>query len=158
LVFLNTLKKNRTMRKKLIIIILLLSVAAYAQNERHEKIEALKTAYITNELDLTVTEAEKFWPIYNAFDNRLREIRKTEGREIFGKLKDGVENLSDEEANILIDKGFLFESETLKLHKELTQSLRKVIPPKKIIKLRKTEEDFKRHLLDRYREHRKGRK
>jgi hypothetical protein len=77
-------------------------------------------------------------------------LRKTERRDIYKKLREGVENLSNEEANTLIDKGLEVEEKMLKLHRELSQNLRKAIPPQKIIKLRKAEEDFKRELLERY--------
>jgi hypothetical protein len=30
---------------------------------------------LTTELDLTTSEAEKFWPIYNTFDDKQFEIR-----------------------------------------------------------------------------------
>ncbi len=33
-----------------------------------ERVEALRTAFLTNRLALTPEEAAVFWPVYNAFD------------------------------------------------------------------------------------------
>ena len=38
------------------------------------KIEALKIAYLTNKLNLSPEEAQRFWPVYNKY---MEEIRKT---------------------------------------------------------------------------------
>lgn len=40
-----------------------------------EKIKALKIAFITQRLQLTPEEAQKFWPIYDQYDNELRNIQ-----------------------------------------------------------------------------------
>ncbi|GHC52975.1 hypothetical protein [Ulvibacter litoralis] len=144
--------------KNIFLAFFLLSMGLHAQSGKHEKIKALKTAYITSELELSTAEAEKFWPVYNDFDNKLHDIRKAERREIFEKFKAGIDNLTDEEANALIDKAYQLEATSLQLREDLTKNLRKIISPKKIIKLRKVEEDFKKKLLDRYRNHKKSNK
>ena len=132
-------------------ILFLLAATVQAQDGKHEKIKAWKTAYITEKLSLTSSEAEKFWPIYNNFDEKFHELRKKERTEIFHKLRNGLENLSDAEANELIDKNLSIETSELELRKQLTNELRKVLSPKKIITLKKAENDFKRDRLDRYR-------
>ena len=51
---------------------------ATAQNDnkesRTEKVQALKIAFITQKLELTSTEAQKFWPIYNRYETDLRQV------------------------------------------------------------------------------------
>lgn len=39
------------------------------------KIEALKIAFITKKLDLSIEEAQKFWPVYNKYSAELRQVR-----------------------------------------------------------------------------------
>jgi len=136
--------------KKIIIILFFASTGLIAQPDRFEKIRTLKTAYITQELSLTPSEAEKFWPVYNEYDSKRTKLRLLEGREVASKLRDVTEDLTDEEANILIDRWLQIESESLLLQQELISNLRKVLPPNKIIQLRKAENDFKRRLLKRY--------
>ncbi|CAM3492561.1 hypothetical protein [Aequorivita lipolytica] len=144
--------------KKLAILFFLLAATLQAQDKKHEKIRALKAAYITEKLALTSAEAEKFWPIYNRYQEKFHALRKKERNEIFQKLRDGLDNLTDAEANELIDKNLSIESGELELRKQMTAELRNVISPKKIIILKKTENDFKRELLGRYRHNQEKRK
>lgn len=45
------------------------------KGEQGGKIEALKIAFITKKLDLTIEEAQKFWPVYNKYSAELRQVR-----------------------------------------------------------------------------------
>ncbi|HEY8396824.1 MAG TPA: hypothetical protein VIK80_02720 [Flavihumibacter sp.] len=48
-----------------------------------ERLEALKIAYLTKELNLTAEEAQKFWPVYNQYIAEMRKLRQdTRGDEI----------------------------------------------------------------------------
>jgi hypothetical protein len=53
---------------------------AYAQEEdpdpvkREQKIQALYVAYITQQLNLSAEEAEKFWPLHKQFDSELKAV------------------------------------------------------------------------------------
>lgn len=138
------------MKKILVIIALIFSVTVFAQRPGKEKIKAFKTAFITEKLDLSQTEAQKFWPIYNEFEKKLESLRQRERTEINEKIKNkGLENLSDAEANKLINTSIVLKEEELAYHKELINNLKGVLPPQKIIKLKRTEEQFKRMLLER---------
>ncbi len=137
--------------KNLIFIVLISFSTVYAQEERHEKIKSLKTAYITERLELSPSEAQGFWPVYNEYDRKLHDLRDQKRSDVYRQLRNCWEDLTDSEANILIDKYLLIESNELSLQKEKTIALRKVISPKKIISLKIAEEDFKRELLDKYR-------
>lgn len=152
--------------KKIVLIVFLISTGLFAQRQNgyngqrpnHEKIKALKTAHITEQLDLTPAEAEKFWPVYNEFNNKLMSLREKERSEVMGKLRNGgIDALTDEEANSVIDRMLVMKTNELKYRKELVANLREVLPPKKIIKLQRAEESFKRMLLERLKE-RRGKK
>ena len=136
--------------KNIVILILFLGFGMTAQNDRHEKIKALKTAFITEQLNLTPSEAQKFWPIYNEHEEKMGALRQIERKEVFKRIKDGLDEISDTEANQLIEKVLDVKTKELNYDKELVKNLRGVVPPKKIIILKKAEEDFKRKLLDRY--------
>ena len=138
------------MKNLLLLIILASSTAIFAQNSRHEKIRALKVAHITEQLALTTSEAEKFWPIYNASEEKMHDIRKAERKEILGKVKTNFESLTESEANALIEKSLDLKRKELQIYSDLVANLKGIIPSKKIILLRKSEEDFKRKLLERY--------
>ena len=82
-------------------VIALFSFYGFSQDEtpqqsKKEKIEQLKIAYITKELDLTTDEAEKFWPLYNAMNDALKAERKAR-RAKSQELKTNFETLTDEQ-------------------------------------------------------------
>ena len=43
---------------------------------RSEKIQSLKIAFITQKLELTSDEAQKFWPVYNRYETEIRQANK----------------------------------------------------------------------------------
>ena len=47
---------------------------AYAELPQ-ERVKAAKVAYLTRELGLSPQEAERFWPVYNEFENRRDDLR-----------------------------------------------------------------------------------
>lgn len=138
--------------KKIIILLLLCSTVTFAQKK--ERIKAFKIAHITEALDLTTQEAEKFWPIYNVHDDKMHGLRRTERKEIFEVVKRNMEQLTESEAENLIQKSIEFKSQELQLVKDLMTHLKGVIPAKKIIKLHRAEDEFKRMLIKKMRERR----
>ncbi len=64
--------------KKLMIILFLATLGMNAQDRKFEEIKAHKTAFITEEVNLTSTQAEKFWPIYNKHEQEVMALRKTQ--------------------------------------------------------------------------------
>lgn len=138
------------MKNLILVTALAMSTTLFSQSDRHEKIKALKVAHITEQLELSATEAEKFWPIYNASEEKMHAIRRAERKEIIGTVKKNYESLTESEANALIEKSLELKRKELKTYSELVVNLKGVIPSKKIILLRKAEEDFKRKLLERY--------
>jgi len=142
--------------RNILIILLFISTGLVAQNNRNDKIKALKTAFITERLDLSSAEAEKFWPIFNAHEKKIEALRKNERREILIKLNGGMDAMTEAEASSLIDKSIAFREKELGHRKQLIQELRSVISAKKLIRLVKTENDFKRRLLERMKQRKKN--
>jgi Skp family chaperone for outer membrane proteins len=69
------------MKKIVLILTVLLSSFsfAFAQEEdltRQEKIQALYVAYVTQQLQLTPDEAQKFWPLHTQFEADLKNIKR----------------------------------------------------------------------------------
>jgi hypothetical protein len=144
--------------KKIITLILILTTFGfYAQDsemkDKKEQIRVLKAAFFTTELALTAREAEKFWPIYNTFDDLQFEIRHQKMRAFKNRMNNkALDTMSEKEANSLLIQMESADEELFLLRKKLTKSLKEVLPAVKIIKLKKSEEDFNRKLLHQYRE------
>ena len=149
------------MMKKIIapILLLLVTTFSFAQGhkEKQEKIKALKVAYITEQLQLTSDEAQKFWPIYNDYQEKQFDLRHEKMRSILNKLEIGtIEKLSEKEASSLLDQMENIEENLFLLQKKFTKDLQGIVSDKKIMKLKKAEGDFNRHLLKQMREKRKA--
>ncbi len=141
--------------KKIALFILFFASTVHfmaAQNDKHENLKALKTAFITQELNLSPAEAEKFWPIYNAYDEKIHDIKVTKYREGKNKIKQkgGFEALTEKEADEYLTSLIKNEEDELKAKKELFKQLKNVLSSKKIVQLQKAEHDFNRKLLREY--------
>ena len=142
--------------KLLPLLLIFVSLSAFAQNEKFkekkEQIKSLKVGFITDELKLTTTEAEKFWPLFNAYDAKQSELRHEKIRSFLKRLDDGaIDKMSDKEATTFLNQMEDAEDEMHANRKKFVSNLKNVISPVKILKLKKAEEDFNRKLLKQYR-------
>jgi hypothetical protein len=128
------------------------SLNSFSQdNDRRERIKALKVAYLTEQLNLSESEAQKFWPIYNAFEEQEQKLRK----ENYTKRKEtNVESLSEQEAKKLIEDMFFIEKQKFELRENFVKDLQKILPSKKIIKLKIAEDEFNKKMFDEYKKRR----
>lgn len=137
------------MKKLLLILLICASSISFAQEGREGgRIDAMRIAFITERLELTPAEAEKFWPVYNAYRSREKEIRKSKYLTVRGIANS---NLSEKEAVTAlaeIEKG---ETDLHENRRTFISKLKQIIPAVKILKLKKAEDDFNRQLLKRYR-------
>ncbi|BDU27379.1 MULTISPECIES: hypothetical protein [unclassified Flavobacterium] len=139
------------------LLLFLTSFSFFAQNgkidEKREKIKAFKVSFLTTELELTSTEAEKFWPIYNAYDDKQFDLKHLKMKTYLRKLNDdNINNLSDKDAVTLLSQIESTDKELYVLREKYMTSLKKVLSAKKILKLKKSEDDFNRKLLQQYRD------
>lgn len=139
------------------LLLFLISISLFAQNgkidEKREKIKAFKVSFLTTELELTSTEAEKFWPIYNAYDDKQFELRHFKMKTYLKKLNDdNLKNLSEKEAATLLSQIESTDKELYQLREKFMSNVKKVLSAKKILLLKKSEDDFSRKLLQQYRD------
>ncbi len=117
-----------------------MSLAAFSQGGKKEKIEALRVAFITQQLNLTADESQKFWPVYNEYMDKFRAARR--------EFKSTPTTFTtDKEAQDFLDAELLFKQRELSLYKEYYDKFKKILPLKKVAQLRQAEEDFKKELL-----------
>ncbi len=136
-----------------LLMILLTISSLNAQQNRREKLKAYKTAFITQRLDLSSKEAEKFWPIYNVFEKKMYQLKVLNIREGRKQIKEkgGMKALKNEDAEMLISKLIQNEQDILEAKKELFNDLKNVISAKKILKLNGVEHEFNKKLLEEFR-------
>lgn len=121
-------------------------------NEKKEKMQAAKVAYLTDKLSLTAAEAEKFWPVYNEYQDR-RDLLQKEFRKKIKVLKEkGVDLITEEQADEIINSHLTNEQSLLDLKKEYFPKFKKVIGSKKVAKMYVAERDFNKLLIDQLKE------
>lgn len=117
------------MKKYLLILLLIVGnlsgIKVQAQDK--EKIQSLKIAFITQKLQLTPDEAQKFWPIYNQYDQEIRALQ-----------------LNDKNGPVIEN-----EEKLLNIRKKYMTSFEKVIGPQKVNRLFNAERDFREILIRR---------
>ena len=120
-----------------IISFILLTVTSYAQRgplrdrfeDKKDQIKSLKIAFITTELDLTSDEAVKFWPVFNAFEDKQQEIRKQKLRSYLDRTDgNSLDRMSEKDATVLINQIETTEDELYQLKKKFISNLRGVLP------------------------------
>ncbi len=139
-------------RTSVIILLVLFSFGAYAQNrEAMKKIESARIALITDRLGLTPDQAEKFWPVYREYNLEKRAIRK----QLIAERKSvDMENLTEEQGKDLVRKSMELKQRQLNLEKEYSNRMTDVISTKQLYKLKNAEKDFQQMLLKRIQQQR----
>lgn len=143
------------MQRFILIISLLFTLSSVQSQNQRDKIKAFKIAFITERLDLSSEEAQNFWPIYNAHEEKVENFRKNELREVREAMRRG--NLSESDAQNILDKFMAVQDKLHEANKQLVKDLNKVIPPQKIIALKAAEEAFKKVLVEKLKERRERR-
>lgn len=120
------------MKKNILLLLIMLGsfnlVSAQENpNQQGEKVQALKIAFITQKLQLTSTEAEKFWPVYNQYENEIKSLRSN------NQNGDVLEN----------------EEKLLNIRKKYKPSFEKIIGPEKVNQLFSAEKEFRNVLIKR---------
>ncbi|MFA4852351.1 MAG: hypothetical protein WC868_06705 [Bacteroidales bacterium] len=143
------MKKLKNFCMMITAIILLSQTRAMAQREKDfenkkEKIEAQKVAFITTKLNLTTEESKNFWPVYNEYETKKEALRKN-----FKKTYKFIppDSLTETQAKERITAELKMEQSLLDLKEEYTTKFLNVLPASKVLKLIKTEAEFKRILL-----------
>lgn len=123
-----------------------------AFQDRKERIKSLKIAFISQKLALTSEEAEKFWPIYNKYDDKIMVLK-----EVQMKLRIQKRVGTDEEALKKIEEAEEKEAEVMALKKKMRAELIPVISAEKVLKLEQLEQEFHKKLLEKLKERRGNR-
>ena len=115
-----------------------------------EKIKAEKVSFFTSKLDLTPSEAQAFWPVYNEFEKKRFDI-KQQIREFERMPDEEFAKLSESDIEKLTNNYIgSFEKEALLL-KEYNKQFLKILPKKKVLTMYRTEHEFRYYLIREYR-------
>ena len=119
--------------------------------DRWERFRAEKVAFLTNKLDLTPAEAQKFWPVYNALEKERSEVQ-SKRHELDRQVRGATEKLSDSEV-IKLTREYVSNMEKEgTLGPKYNEEFLKILPPQKVLILYKSENEFRMYMFRKYRD------
>lgn len=151
------LKKIMNLRLPIVSLLFVFQLFySFAQNTDNENIRALKVVFITEQLELTAKEAEKFWPIYNYYTGKEFNLRIHETRKLRNQIQNsgGLSAISDQEADNILKKLLDIDAEIAAINIEMYQKLKPILSSKKLIKLQIAEIEFNKKVLEELRKKR----
>jgi len=137
--------------KKLLFLssLLLFGFILNAQPEDFKKVEAFKTKFITDELDLSPEEAQKFWPVYNEYNKKLNELHQ---KRMEGMSRREVHDKWDELDDATLEKIALEELQNQKkiaeLKLEYYDKFKAALGSRKAATFYRIEIEFHRRLME----------
>ena len=152
----NIYTKTHLMKKIIILLSLFICTISFGQDfeRRAERVKALRVAFISNKLDLTSQEAEKFWPIFNKFSDSQTNLHKQK-RQLMLKLRpENTVGMSDSATLKLLNESENIDADLENKKRQFVKDLQGVISPQKILLLKKLDEDFKSTLLKQFKNRR----
>lgn len=134
------------------------SLTAQKTNQSREKIKSLKIAYLTEQLNLTSKEAEVFWPIYNAHDEKINALRFAIRKNLKNLREQFLDpnSVSEKEAKNSIDFKLKTDKKILQEQNEFIGKITKILGYKKTIQLQFAEMEFGRNLMRKYKQRRRN--
>lgn len=121
-------------------------------DDKGERVEAAKVAYITTRLNLTTIQAQQFWPVFNEFEAGKKKIRK---QLRLLKTDNMMVDATEDQLKTDIKKMFSLRQEELDLEKSFAEKFLKTITAKQLSEFYMAEREFTKMLLKRIGEHRK---
>lgn len=117
------------------------------KNNHSERLEAEKVAFITKQLDLSVEEAQAFWPVYNKVEKSQKALSKAE-RAAFKALNQAMKDKKDEnEISNLLDAYVKAAQSNVNMHLKAKKEYEKVLPVEKVAKYYLATERFRRQQI-----------
>jgi Spy/CpxP family protein refolding chaperone len=114
--------------------------------EEIKKIQDAKVAIITNRLNLTPEQSTGFWPMYNEYSQKRKEIHRAQRKIINDKKAEGQ---ADEQVLNNLKEVQELRQKELDLEKDYQNKFLRVITASQVIELYKAERTFNDMLIQR---------
>jgi hypothetical protein len=122
---------------------------------RWEKYRAEKVAFLTSNLELSPAEAQKFWPVYNQLEKERWEAQKFR-REMEEKVQVAQETMSDNKIEQLTREFAATLQKEADLLVDYNEKFLEILPPGKVLRLYKAENEFRMHMIKKFRDRKKN--
>ena len=123
----------------MLVIVVLLTTLTFAGKDKpadnmeilRESVLANKKLVIAENMKLTSSEAEKFWPVYEDYQKERGKIANQK-LDLIEKYSKNYRTMTDELAIELLDKYMSIEAQRLALQSVFVPKFKKVLPPIKV--------------------------
>jgi hypothetical protein len=110
----------------------------------HEKLKADKKLIVAKYLELTESEAKKFWPVYEQYQNDLQKLNQRIGGLLQSYAADYRSNsLNDEKAKKLLDEWIAVDSDDAKHRGSYSTKVLQALPAKKAARYLQIENEYR---------------
>jgi hypothetical protein len=149
MIFMNNYKFEAMKRIVIFLMIMLIfpGIRSTGQNSNLEKLNNYKIGFFTRKLNLTTQEAEKFWPVYNDYQNQRNQIQM-EKLKLNRNFNQNESSLSDNQLEEMGDKYVDCLVQESNLAVAFHKKLKEVLPPVKVILYYQAENQYKVQLLN----------
>ena len=110
----------------------------------HEKLKADKKQIVAKYMELTDSEAKKFWPVYEEYQKDLQKLNERLGSLLQSYATEYRSNsLSDEKAKKLLDEWLALDKDEATHRKTYAGRVLQVLPAKKAARYLQIENEFR---------------
>lgn len=123
--------------------------------DRWEKYRSEKIAFLTTNLELTPAEAQRFWPVYNQLEKERWESQKLR-REMEEKVLEAEETMPDQKIKELTRDFAGSMKQEADMLASYNEKFLEILPPRKVLKLYKSENEFRMYMIKKWRDKKRG--
>jgi hypothetical protein len=110
----------------------------------HEKLKADKKLIVSKYMELTESEAQKFWPVYEEYQKDLQQSNERLLRLLESYAADyKSKSLTDEKAKKLLDEWIALEQDEGKRRGAFAPKVLQALPPKKAARYLQIENEYR---------------
>jgi hypothetical protein len=110
----------------------------------HEKLKADKKLIVANYMELTESEAKRFWPVYDDYQKDLQKMNERLQSMLQSYAGDyRNKSLTDEKAKKLLDEWIGIEQDEVKQRKAFVPRVTKALPAKKAARYLQIENEYR---------------
>ncbi len=139
--------------KLTLLIAILIGFSGLAQPDHpprdFKKVEAYKTRFLTEKMDLSTEEAQRFWPVYNEYNKQLQELFKNRMENMSRReIRDRWEKMDDAQLEEVVLNELENQKKIADLKISYYPKFKEAVGSRKASTFYRSEVEFHRHLME----------
>ena len=133
-------RRGMVLSALVVIFTMVFAVSVYGEDKSaddmtivKDAIKANKKLFVSDNMQLTESEAKAFWPVYEKYQDSLEELTDRSIK-LIGKYAENYQTMTDEIAKKLLEEFLDIECDNTELKKSYVPKFLKVLPAKKVVR------------------------